>query len=67
MVEYTRAGARASGYGDERYLSYTVTNVRIRVGINVGDPNKSWPARAMISNGYGDLRTSASASPTWAT
>ncbi len=44
-------------YGDERYLSLTVTNVDNNRGINVGDLNKELGKRgAMISNGYGDLK-----------
>ena len=59
MAEYTRAWARKNFrlYGDERYLSNTVTNVENTRGINVGDLNKELGKRgAMISNGYGDLK-----------
>jgi aspartate aminotransferase-like enzyme len=44
-------------YGDERYLSHTVTNVENTRNISVGDLNKELGKRgAMISNGYGDLK-----------
>ena len=44
-------------YGDERYLSNTVTNVENTRGISVADLNKALGERgAMISNGYGDLK-----------
>jgi aspartate aminotransferase-like enzyme len=44
-------------YGDERYLSNTVTNVENVRGISVADLNKALGERgAMISNGYGDLK-----------
>jgi aspartate aminotransferase-like enzyme len=59
MAEYTRAWARKNYrlYGDERYLSNTVTNVENTRSINVGDLNKELGQRgAMISNGYGDLK-----------
>ena len=59
MAEYTRAWARKHFklYGDERYLSNTVTNVENTRGISVGDLNKELGNRgAMISNGYGDLK-----------
>jgi aspartate aminotransferase-like enzyme len=59
MAEYTRAWARVNFrlYGDERYLSNTVTNVENTRSINVGDLNKELGQRgAMISNGYGDLK-----------
>jgi aspartate aminotransferase-like enzyme len=59
MAEYTRAWARKNFrlYGDERYLSSTVTNVENTRSINVGDLNKELGQRgAMISNGYGDLK-----------
>jgi aspartate aminotransferase-like enzyme len=59
MAEHTRAWARKHFklYGDERYLSTTVTNVENTRGISVGDLNKELGLRgAMISNGYGDLK-----------
>ncbi len=44
-------------YGDERFLSKTVTNVENTRNIVVGDLNKELGKRgAMISNGYGDLK-----------
>jgi aspartate aminotransferase-like enzyme len=44
-------------YGDERYLSNTVTNIENTRGISVADMNKELGKRgAMISNGYGDLK-----------
>jgi aspartate aminotransferase-like enzyme len=44
-------------YGDEAYLSQTVTNVENTHNIVVGDLNKELGKRgAMISNGYGDLK-----------
>jgi aspartate aminotransferase-like enzyme len=44
-------------FGDERYLSSTVTNVENNRGISVADLNKALGERgAMISNGYGDLK-----------
>ncbi|MEN8098789.1 MAG: alanine--glyoxylate aminotransferase family protein [Chloroflexota bacterium] len=44
-------------YGDENYLSSTVTNVHNTRGISVADLNKALAERgAMISNGYGDLK-----------
>ena len=47
----------ATLYGDERYLSHTVTNVENTRLIVVGDLNKELGKRgAMISNGYGDLK-----------
>lgn len=59
MAEYIRTWARKyfKIYGDERYLSKTVTNIENTRGINVGDLNKELGKRgAMISNGYGDLK-----------
>jgi aspartate aminotransferase-like enzyme len=59
MAEVTRAWARKNFriYGDERYLSNTVTNVENTRSISVGDLNKELGQRgAMISNGYGDLK-----------
>lgn len=59
MAEHTRAWARKNFrlYGDEHFLSPTVTNVENTRGINVGDLNKELAKRgAMISNGYGDLK-----------
>jgi aspartate aminotransferase-like enzyme len=44
-------------YGDERYLSNTVTNVENTRGISVAALNTELGKRgAMISNGYGDLK-----------
>jgi aspartate aminotransferase-like enzyme len=44
-------------YGDERYLSNTVTNIENTRGISVANLNKALGERgAMISNGYGDLK-----------
>jgi aspartate aminotransferase-like enzyme len=44
-------------YGDEEYLSLTVTNVANTRGISVADLNKELGQRgAMISNGYGTLK-----------
>jgi aspartate aminotransferase-like enzyme len=59
MAHYVQDWAR--GYfrlfGDERYLSYTVTNVENNRGISVADLNDALGERgAMISNGYGDLK-----------
>ena len=59
MAEKVRDWARAhfALYGDERYLSNTVTNVENVRGIDVGALNAELGARgAMISNGYGDLK-----------
>jgi aspartate aminotransferase-like enzyme len=44
-------------YGDENYLSTTVTNIENTRKINVGDLNKELATRgAVISNGYGELK-----------
>ena len=59
MAEYVRAWARKHFklYGDQRYLSNTVTNVENTRGISVGDLNNELGKRgAMISNGYSELR-----------
>ena len=59
MAEIVRAWARQyfAIYGDERYLSHTVTNVSNTRSINVGQLNDELGKRgAMISNGYGDLK-----------
>jgi aspartate aminotransferase-like enzyme len=59
MAQYTRAWARKHFriYGDERYLSNTVTNIENTRGISVADLNKELGKRgAVISNGYGDLK-----------
>lgn len=59
MAELTRSWARKwfKLYGDENYLSVTVTNVENTRGISVADLNKELAQRgAMISNGYGDLK-----------
>jgi len=47
-------------YGDERYLSNTVTNVENTRGISVASLNAELGKRgAMISNGYGELKEKA--------
>jgi aspartate aminotransferase-like enzyme len=59
MAEHVRAWACKNFklYGDERYLSNTVTNIENTPGISVADLNKELGKRgAMISNGYGDLK-----------
>jgi aspartate aminotransferase-like enzyme len=59
MAELVRDWARDNFglYGDERYLSNTVTNIENTRGISVADLNKELGNRgAMISNGYGDLK-----------
>jgi aspartate aminotransferase-like enzyme len=59
MAEYTRAWARKHFriFGDERYLSNTVTNIENTRGISVADLNKELGKRgAVISNGYGELK-----------
>ena len=59
MAEIVRDWARKNFalYGDERYLSNTVTNIENTRGISVADLNKELGKRgAMISNGYGDLK-----------
>ena len=59
MAEFIRAWARKNFalYGDERYLSNTVTNVENTRGISVANLNKELAQRgAMISNGYGELK-----------
>ncbi len=59
MAHFVQDWARTNFklYGDERYLSNTVTNVENNRGISVGDLNKALGERgAMISNGYGDLK-----------
>jgi aspartate aminotransferase-like enzyme len=59
MAEIVRNWAREyfGIYGDERYLSNTVTNIENTRGISVADMNKELGKRgAMISNGYGDLK-----------
>jgi aspartate aminotransferase-like enzyme len=59
MAEIVRNWARQyfGIYGDQRYLSNTVTNIENTRGISVGDMNKELGKRgAMISNGYGDLK-----------
>ncbi len=62
MANVVRGWAREyfALYGDERYLSNTVTNVANTRGISVADLNKELGKRgAMISNGYGDLKEKA--------
>lgn len=59
MAEIVREWARKNFalYGDERYLSNTVTNVENTRGISVAGLNQELAVRgAMISNGYGDLK-----------
>jgi len=59
MAEIVRDWARKNFalYGDERYLSNTVTNVENTRGISVAGLNMALAERgAMISNGYGDLK-----------
>ncbi|MEJ2211162.1 MAG: alanine--glyoxylate aminotransferase family protein [Anaerolineae bacterium] len=59
MAEIVREWARKNFalYGDERYLSNTVTNVENTRGISVAGLNAELAMRgAMISNGYGDLK-----------
>jgi len=59
MAEIVREWARTyfGLYGDERYLSNTVTNVENTRGISVASLNEELGKRgAMISNGYGDLK-----------
>jgi aspartate aminotransferase-like enzyme len=59
MANYVRAWARKNFklYGDERYLSTTVTNIENNRGISVAELNKELGKRgAMISNGYGNLK-----------
>jgi len=59
MAQFVQDWARKNFklFGDERYLSYTVTNVENNRGISVADLNKALGERgAMISNGYGDLK-----------
>ena len=59
MAEFVQDWARKHFrlYGDERFLSRTVTNVENTRNIVVGDLNKELGKRgAMISNGYGDLK-----------
>jgi aspartate aminotransferase-like enzyme len=59
MAEIVRAWARDNFglYGDERYLSNTVTNVENTRGISVAGLNAELAKRgAMISNGYGSLK-----------
>ena len=59
MAEIVRAWARKyfALYGDERYLSHTVTNVDNTRGIDVGKFKDELGKRgAVISNGYGDLK-----------
>jgi aspartate aminotransferase-like enzyme len=59
MAEIVREWSRKNFalYGDERYLSNTVTNVENTRGISVAGLNQELALRgAMISNGYGDLK-----------
>ena len=59
MAKVVRGWARENFalYGDERYLSNTVTNVENTRGISVAGLNEELAKRgAMISNGYGPLK-----------
>ncbi len=59
MAEIVRDWARKyfALYGDERYLSNTVTNIANTRGISVAALNEELGKRgAMISNGYGELK-----------
>jgi len=59
MAQYVQDWARKyfKLYGDERYLSNTVTNIENNRGISVADLNTALAERgAMISNGYGTLK-----------
>jgi aspartate aminotransferase-like enzyme len=59
MAEYVRAWARQyfKLYGDEHYLSNTVTNIENTRGVSIGDLNQELGRRgAMISNGYAELK-----------
>ncbi len=59
MAGYVQDWARKQFalYGDERYLSHTVTNIHNTRGISVAGLNKELATRgAMISNGYGPLK-----------
>jgi aspartate aminotransferase-like enzyme len=59
MAQIVRDWARENFaiYGDERYLSNTVTNIENTRGISVAGLNAELAKRgAMISNGYGDLK-----------
>jgi aspartate aminotransferase-like enzyme len=59
MAQYVQDWARKyfKLYGDERYLSNTVTNIENNRGISVADLNAALAERgAMISNGYGTLK-----------
>jgi aspartate aminotransferase-like enzyme len=59
MANIVRGWARKNFalYGDEKYLSNTVTNVENTRGISVAGLNEELGKRgAMISNGYGDLK-----------
>jgi aspartate aminotransferase-like enzyme len=59
MAAYVQDWARRyfGLYSDEKYLSYTVTNIENTRGISVADLNKELGKRgAMLSNGYGTLK-----------
>lgn len=59
MAEYTRAWARKNFkmFGDERYLSITVSNIENTPGIDVSALNKELGVRgAEISDGYGPFK-----------
>lgn len=59
MADYVQSWARKHFglFGDENYLSKTVTNVENTRGISVKELNKALGERgATISNGYGDLK-----------
>ena len=59
MAEYIRAWARKhfAMFGDERYLSNTVSNIQNTRGIDVSALNKALGERgATISDGYGPFK-----------
>lgn len=59
MAEHIRTWARQYFrlYGDERYLSHTVSNIENTRGIQVSELNKELGKRnAQIASGYGDLK-----------
>ncbi len=59
MAEYTRGWARKNFkmFGDERYLSITVSNIENTRGIDVSGLNKALGQRgAEISDGYGPFK-----------
>lgn len=59
MAQYVRAWAKKyfDIFGDEKYLSNTVTTIKNTRGISVGDLNKKLGERGFqIANGYGALK-----------